>query len=416
MRDCTRKETAIKMNSHQFTIEAIKTKRKIALTYTEEAVEQIQPRLKGRVSLRPNVNLNSFTARAVIDWLEIHFTTGRKTQAKWINARIKKATGLSCYAKMIAQKNGQKFKVRFQEPNLKLVFDAVDAIRSDMGINGDVLLAGIEISIDFTPKVPGDDDERARLMAMLMSHFMPAGDILSADRDRPRFTWKKKKKGEKKEDGTKFVLPIPAGRRKLNPLLFNGNDLQPYVDATVYYGSREGSRFWRIMDKVVDKQNPNAKTANALLDAEKRVRIEVCLRGEELQKLGLNTLDDLHGFKFTKLNPCFRFLQPTFLRTSPLPANRMRCVRERNSKERIFKFQTSGVVGLHAMDDAWTKRRKVLKKDLLAAFRNAGKKLPTRRESKGMKQTSIRHEELSDRADMALRKLTQRVCKQSKVE
>lgn len=397
------------MNSHQFTIQTIKTKRKIALTYTEEAVEQIQPRLKGRVSLRPNVNLNSFTARAVIDWLDICFTTGRKTQAKWINACIKKATGLSCFADPLNQCSCQTYVTRFQEPNLKLVFDAVDAIRSDMGINGDVLLAGIEISIDFTPKVPGDDDERARLMAMLVRHFMPAGDILSEDRDRPRFTWKKG------DDGTKAILPIPKGERKLNPLLFNGNDLQPYVDATVYYGKKEGSRFWRIMDKVVDKQNPKAKTANALADAEKRVRIEVCLRGEELQKLGLNTLDDLHGFKFTKLNPCFRFLQPTFLRTSPLPANRMRCVRERNSKERIFKFQTSGVVGLQAMDDAWAKHRKVMRKDLLAKFRSEGKKLPTLRESKGTKQTSIRHEELSDRVDMALRKLTERVGNQGKV-
>lgn len=393
------------MSHHQTILHAIKTTRLFKLNYTEKPVRAVQRRLQGRISLWPDIDLKSFTTRAVIDWLDIQFTTGRKTQGIPILKCIEKAIGVRCFAKPLDQHAGRLFRVRFQEPDLKVVFEAVAAIRNEMGIDGDVCLAGLEVSIDFTPKEPGNDGSRAQLLAVLTRHFLPGRDILSLSADRPRFTW-----GD--IGATAFMLPPPKNQKMLEPLLFNGNDRQPYTDATVYYGKKEAHCSWRIMDKIIDKQNIGTGTQVILPCRKRRVRIEVTLTAEELVKLDLHTLDDLPGFKFTKLTRYFRFLLPTFATSMKHEPGAMQIIRQKLTTERITKFLITGVVGLQAMDKAWAALGRVYRKEMQAVLKRNGKKMKSRRVAEGPMQTFIAFDDLNGRVEMVLRKLTERVRKQ----
>lgn len=394
------------MHKHEVTIPARKTNRRITLTYIERPVGARQRRLQGRVTLMPDIDLGAFRTRAVIDWLEVRFSTVRETQWKWVFDRIEKATGQRCHTHLLDL--GHVFRVRFQEPDPDVVLAAIKAIRDDMGIDGDVLVDGLEISIDFTPGVPGDDDQRLKLLAALVRHFMPNRNVVTGRRDdRPRFAW------DAGRQATSFLFPKPGRSRKMDPLMFNELDLSPCADATLYYGRKSGECLWRIMDKVIDRQNRETGTARNLADDEKRVRIEVSLKGSELDRLGLLTLDDLLRFRFTMLTGYFRFLLPTFVDRSALLPGHMTSVRLRRDDERVRKFTTTGVVGLHAMDGAWSNWRRQQRKDMRALFRSRKIPLANTRVAKGSMQTFVAYADLNDRVKMALEKLTQRVCGQS---
>lgn len=394
-------ETVPTMTHHQAHLPATDTIPALTLSYAEVPVDNRQRRFRGRVALRPDIDLDAFTARAVIDWLEIRVKTLHATQAGWVVRHVKKATGKVCHAEPLD--HGRTFRIRFQEPGLDIIRTAIDTIRNHMGIDGDVLINGIEVSLDFTPRTAGDDQQRRALLAVLTHHFMPNRDVLHGKvRDRPRFVWGKGK------EATGFFFPRSEKLHGKWLFMLNDGDRPACAGSTVYYGRQDGPSSWRIMDKVLDRQNPAAGTFKQLRDQDKRVRIEVTLKGTELEEIGLLTFDDFRSFRFGRLAEYFRFWLPTVADTSNLPASPANSVRKHLRDERITKFLNTGVVGLHAMEAGWSKWRAERRAELRHEPAPNGKRLQPARIANGPMQRFVAYEELNKRVEMALRKLTER--------
>lgn len=89
------------------------------------------------------------------------------------------------------------------------------------------------------------------------------------------------------------------------------------LDGTYYIGKKSNPVMLRIMDKTTDKRNPKKNTFEVLDARENRARIEVtCLKANGEMgapaTLGLETPEDLYGFKFQALRKrIFDFYLPT---------------------------------------------------------------------------------------------------------
>jgi|GEM_PF-3217514 len=395
------------MRSHAIDLHAANTNREMRISFNEMPAPGRQRRLQGRVMLVPDVDLTKFKTRAVIDWLDIRFKTLRNTQPKWVLKAVDKAIGKRCFTQPLDGKAGHEFRMRFQEPDMAVVQKAIDAIRADMGIDGEVEVHEMEVSLDFIPVVP-DDAQRMLLVGVLTRHFLPGRDIISSKKDWPRFTWGE---GDTCTGGMFLKIKNRPGRLSL---LFTDHDRKPFSDATVYFGAKGAVSSWRVMDKVIDRQNKSKRSWIDLPPDRRRVRIEVTLLASELRKRDIVTFEDLKRFKFTTLQKsCFRFMLPTFADTSTMDAGRRKAVKDTREAERRKRFMAAGVVGLKAMDDAWADSRAVQRKDMRAVFRRNEKTLKTERVAYGPMQTLVAYEKLNDRVAMALRKLTERVKKQS---
>lgn len=293
--------------------------------------------------------------------------------------------------------------MRFQEPDLAIVQEAIAAIRAEMGIVGEVEVDAMEVSVDFTPVRP-DDAERMLLVAVLTRHFLPGRDTISSRDDWPRFTW-----GEEAVQ-TKGMFAKVKDRPDRLSFLYTDYDRTPHPDATVYFGAKGAVSSWRVMDKVIDRQNRSKRSWIDLSPDRRRVRIEVTLQDSELRKRNIVTLEDLKRFKFTTLQKsCFRFMLPTLADTSTMEAGRRKIVKETREGERRRRFMAAGVVGLAAMDDAWNSERQKQRPAMCAAFREWGKPLERKRVGIGPTQTLVAYKELNKRMEWALRKLTERV-------
>lgn len=390
------------MTHHLAHLPATDTIPALALSYAEVPVGNRQRRFRDRVVLRPDIDLDAFTTRAVIDWLDIRVKTIHATQPGWVFRRVYEATGTRCFAKQLD--HGHTFRIRFQEPGLDVVRTAIEAIGNHMGIDGDVLVDGIEVSLDFTPRLPGGDNLRRTLLAVLTHHFMPNRDVVHVRlRDRPRFVW-----GEGKE-ATGFFFPRSENRlHKKWLFMLNDGDRPACAGSTVYYGRQDGPSTWRIMDKVLDRQNRAAGTFKQLCDREKRVRIEVTLQGTALEEIGLLTFTDVESFNFGKLTRYFRFLLPTFRDVDGLCPSAGNSVIRQVTQERITKFLNTGMVGLEAMEADWSKWRAERRAELRDKPAPNGKRLQPPRSGNGLMQNFLAYEELNKRVEMALRKLTER--------
>ena len=69
---------------------ARKTAARARLDFVEEALAARQRRLLGRTVLRPDIDLDDYSCRAVIDWVDLVFRTDRATQWIWAQREIEK--------------------------------------------------------------------------------------------------------------------------------------------------------------------------------------------------------------------------------------------------------------------------------------------------------------------------------------
>ena len=84
---------------------------------------------------------------------------------------------------------------------------------------------------------------------------------------------------------------------------------------------RDPRAFWRIQNKVLDKQNKAAGTRDQLADEKKRVRIEVTLGREGCREIGLEQFADLEVLGIARLQKgFFQFMKPTFAIVRPSAA------------------------------------------------------------------------------------------------
>lgn len=380
------------------------------LEYARVELSNKQKRLTGRYALRPIIDLNRFKTRAVIDWLTLGVLLERPTQFWWIQAEI---SGLLDRTPFVVNRVGKEressvgFDVTFQEPDIPTVLKAIAAIDAKFGLGMAPVLRSIEISIDFTPRVP-NELERARIARVLMNHLLVEPDVTSRLRDRPRTVW-----GRDEHSVMRLIYDSKHLTAEENKrfLIETDRDRGPFTDGTLEIGAKEADVRWRIMDKVIDRQNVRAGTFISLDESEKRVRIEVTLDRPEVEVLGVTFLSDLEDLNFTRLQGrYFRFFLPTFSRHAELGLRTRSALTLWQDRQRAVKFGKTGNVGLKAMDEALVKQLTEIKRQALRDLHRRGLRLPRNdRTGIGSAGYFVAYEGLNERILTALRNLGKRV-------
>jgi hypothetical protein len=378
------------------------------LIYGAKILAGGQRRLNGRWLLQPDIDLSKFTCRAVVDWLEIHFSTVSPTRLQELRRLMASSFGgtkpwvtpvESPTARGMARfrTKSHLFVLRVQEPDFGQIAAALIAVDSKYHLDGAPRVPAIEVSIDFTPKVPCDRN-RLAMVLVLGRHLRPTvSNVISRKPDRPRFSW-----GDGKIDTISFGAMKETINRDTLPLSLAG-DQAPFADATLYLGAKCGPVMWRIMDKVVDRQNRGVGTARTLAAEERRARIEVVLRGAALNEVGIGDFSKLSTFRFEKLARFFRFSLPTF--SEPVPPKPI-CPAAWISRRRWQKFEMTGIVGSDALDKAVANERDRTRLALMRA------KLPIRqreRAGNGAQGTLVAYREMNKAVDTALRHLSESI-------
>ena len=378
------------------------------LRYEATPTDKKQRRLLGRVALLPQIQLQDFQCRAVIDWVTVGLSLSRNTQHQWLQQKVEAVFGRRSYIKALDKGPGDAsdaFEITIQEPDLCRLQRLCAALERKFGFQRPPIITAIEISVDFIPKVGGAHD-RAKLFMVLTRHFHPKRDVLSAPLDRPRFSIKRKTKPI-------FVLGSKDGRRKLDDdqLVSLESDRTPFVDSTYYVGADDADVQWSVMDKIIDTQNPAEGTYVTLDEHEKRVRIEVTLDRTAVAQLGVEGLTDLSALQFSRLqSKFFSFVLPTFIDSPRMPPGFRTASQAWRERYRMMKFINAGVIGLAAMEDAMERQMKKLRLQVRGDLRRKGLTVkPIPRVGSGSAGTFVAYAELNERVAVALRHLEERV-------
>lgn len=380
------------------------------LDYRRAELSKKQKRFNGRYALRPVIDLAQFTSRAVIDWITIGVLLNRHTQFQWIQKDLESIVGRPLFVKNISggsNASSARFDIKFQEPEISIVLKAMDALHAKFGLREDPLVRGIEISVDFTPKTP-NELERARMARVLMNHLQVNQDVISKLRDRLRTVCGR---GEGYTNRLLYDTGRLTSEQNKRFLMETRWDRAPYTDGTLEIGEKNASVTWRVMDKIIDRQNIAAGTFISLDDKSKRARIEVTLDRPEVKALGITYLDDLRGLNFTRLQGrYFQFVLPTFVSEASQKTGKRKAIAAASNPERASKFFKTGVIGLKAMDEVSAERWLRMRRTILPDIHERGLRLsPIDRTAKGAAGTFVAYDELNDRVRIALRNLGSRV-------
>lgn len=252
--------------------------------------------------------------------------------------------------------------IKIQEPaSLAQIAAIHKALVSSLGEAAGSRVTGMEVSIDATPKDPSDA-ARALLLGAMQRTIWTTRDIWSDRMSRPRTAFGR---GEKQ---TITLSPAPEEDDTALSRSVPDNHAIPAIDGTMYLGAKGDDVMIRLMDKVVDRQRPDG-TRDVLADDRKRVRVEVTLKGKELEKVDITdiaSLDQLDLVRFQKRY--FQFMLPTFSRRSR-PATGVDILHNARQDWRARTYLRSGVTGLNTMDAASAKFRKTMKPDLRKMLR-----------------------------------------------
>jgi hypothetical protein len=410
------------------------------LTFREEDVHRTQARLKGRTVLVPEIDLNAYRFRAVIDWVKLRFVVGRNTQFPYLQDAIEKELGRRCYVEPIKPGPGgvsDTFDVVFQEPaSIQALREICDKVEDAYGLKSRPEVVGIEVSVDAYPSMPSDS-ARAQILGVMQRTIFTDRDIWSAKNDRQRFVFGSNDNAQDegnadefrndensasesdaaKKKTTRYVAPDPDPEKAKGKSAFNPEHFEAMpVDATVYLGPKGGPVMIRVMDKIMDQQNRKAGTREDLAEDRKRARIEVMLRGAELKRLGIGTVDDLCGLNFRKLQKkYFQFMLPTFEKASSGKMTGKDALLAERAAWRKKVFTRSGVVGVMAMDNERERFRMMQLPDLKTLLRRLGRPFRTKRTGTGTTQQMMAYEALNEKVAVALRSLGEREARAMKV-
>lgn len=380
------------------------------LTYSRVELPNGQKRLAGRYALCPDIDLGKFTARAVIDWLAVSISLKRPTQFQWLQSEITGLLGRTPFVENQLGKpndSSKSFEVKFQEPEMPIVLQAIAAIEARYGMEKLPVVSSIEISVDFTPRVPSDL-ERAKIARVLMNHLLVEQDVITNIRDRPRTVWGR---DEKSVAGLIYNSKHLTAEKNKRFLIETERDRAPFTDGTLEIGAKEANVRWRVMDKIIDRQNVRAGTCVVLDEAEKRARIEVTLAQPEVESLGITALSDLKHLNFTRLQGrYFRFFLPTFTGDAALDPGRKSALQLWQDRQRAIKFVKTGGLSLKAMDKALAEQHTQIKRNALQDLHRHGLRLPGgNRTGRGLAGSFVAYEELNERTRTALRNLGRRI-------
>ncbi|MDX8526992.1 hypothetical protein RFM68_21045 [Mesorhizobium sp. MSK_1335] len=392
------------MTSHSVILTAAKSPSAFSLTYTEQQVGQKQKRFHNRVVLQPQIDLTSYTCRAVVDWADIRFRTVGHTQWKWIKHHIDKAIGERTWVekgKLDDDGKHREFVVRIQEPVTRDLLLAEDVVRAKWDLQEQAEIVGLEVSVDFKPRKPSEE-ALALMFGVLVRSHLPSRNIIDEPLDRPRFAW------GRGNDASSYVLGYDQRHpdRSDTFLLDPSKDRPATIDSTYYAGAEASRCSWRTMVKVLDKQNIATGTRKVLPEKEQRVRLEVTVDESELRDMGIRTIKDLAGHKFQRFQGrYFNFGVPTFPELAYEPGEKRRPLLELLRKERLQRFLNAGVVGLEAWDEAWRRKKKRTRKETL----KSGLPLPLTSITTGSSSTLKDYNELTRKVIPALRHVDDRM-------
>ena len=354
------------MTSHSVILMAAKSPSSFTLTYTEQQADQKQKRFQNRVVLQPEIDLTSYTCRAVVDWADIRFRTEEYSQGKWIKHHIDKAIGGRTWAekgKLDDDGKYREFIVRIQEPVTRDLLLAEEVVRAKWDLQEQAEIAGLEVSVDFTPRDPSEE-ALAIMFGVLVRSHLPSRNIIDKPDDRPRFAWGRGDGENRHVLGYDQRHPERSDTFLLNP----AKDEPAAFDATYYVGAKESRSAWRTMVKVLDKQNIATGTSKVLQEKERRVRLEVTVDESELREMGIRTIKDLAGHKFQRFQGrYFKFAVPTFPELAYEPEEKRRPLLDLLWKDRMQRFLNAGVVGVEAWDEARRRQRKQTRKETLSS-------------------------------------------------
>lgn len=371
------------------------------LRYVCEAAPSAQARFRGRLVLRPLLDLGAFRVRAVIDWLDLRVETRKVTQTRHVSDLLAATLGRRPHVSDAAgqtHKTDTSFTVRLQDPDPEMVGRMLAALEARWGLVGAPVVVGIEVAVDWYP--PGADDVlRLQMVALLQRHVFPTGRLVRTARDEPRCF----SEAGGVERTSRYLGPVQGRHR--SRVCYNGVKVAlgaeawrtlehemhntPFVDGTVYVGAREADALLRIQNKVTDTRHGGCFR---MLEPEgRRARIEVALRGLALEELGLTRLEALGGLECLR-KAFFDFWLPTVNGRLGLHVLDVQA------------FRRTGVYGLEAYQDARWERRKAWRRGVKAGGGELarGRLDPRRRTVNG---TRLAFAVMNRRCDDALRRL-----------
>lgn len=386
----------------------------IRLNYVEETLRSSQRRFEGRTVLRPQIDLGVYRWASVVDWIDIDFVLGRRSQYWHLNDRIERLTGRKEYPEALDVGLGgtaSHYRLRVQEPDFSVLRLVLVDIESEYGFASPAAITGIEVSIDAYPHKPGEV-ARARLHGVMVRHFYPTTKWLTTGMKWPRAT-----PGIVDKRGDYIVARSGQDDfRDIQDRMTPSSDRPAPYASTYYLGEQNDPHtMWRIQNKAVDRQNKTIGTWQELTDEEKRIRIEVTLGPDGCKEAGLADFNRLAEFNFTGLQKSFfQFRLPTFatyphgsLNSSSRP---VAAVKERVEETRKQRFFNAGVLGLQIREDArWDHAR--LNRDYFLSWHKArGSKMPKRsRVGVGSHGTHINYKEMARVIERTLAGLQRKV-------
>lgn len=370
--------------------------------YELAPTEKTQARLAGRWQLRPLLQLSNYKYKAVVDVISFRVTSHVPMNPKNLYFRIA-AQGVAnsgvtpIFSKSATGRMSTTFALRIDDPTPEQLAVAITKINATPGLATDGVLQLLEVSVDVYPHDHSTEAPRLLMSDLLRRHFLPQEWMWRYKSGWPRWV------GAEKRSGTVFGKNISEDAFA-NHIYHVEKHREVPVNTTFYVGARDaGPLMVRVMDKVIDEQKRHG-TFTALDPAKQRSRIEVELRRSALDRLRLNTIDDLRGFNFCKLRAqLFDFAIPTlpFAHGSGL-ATQISRVR-RDSETSVF--EKSGVLGVTYMQKAGLNHRNRARAMRGAAGLTA---MPPNRNGLGKNGFSIDFVDLNRAVDGALALLTRR--------
>ena len=402
-----------------------------SLHYTSSAYKpangrEPQPILKDRLILKPDIDLNRYRCRAVIDWIEVQIETIGVHQAINIQrfaSKVLTESGSTSKVYVFGPSRnrgytGSSFIVRVQQPGFRhlgpLCAELLRKCPTSARSVDDLAIAGIEVSVDFYVKnhdVLGLDAQnllRWQMTEVLRRHLRPGTPLTEREDNQPRFYVTVDGTAGSKSVVSKATARASGRRRReirrlglnekaLAPLRMAAHEQAP-IDTTFYIGKKDSPVMLRVMDKTTDQRDPNRGTAVDLPPAECRSRIEVTFmkNADEVggpAAVGLETLNDLVGYPFKSIRKLvFEFFHPTTnivdeMKHLPFPVN----VTE------LDVFRRSGVYGLDRL------QRSIAE---ISDRRYRKKEIPTKPRSIGSKGKAVSFEELNRKIDRSLNRLS----------
>ena len=317
----------------------------VEITYRAIPCPGKQARFAGREMFVPEIDLAQWTCRAVVDWLDVKGTFGRRTQPQHVQKVLCESFREDRVTHVAPLNSGpdrtsETFVIRYQEPNRRRFSKAMTALEKKFGILGERTTA-IEVSVDFKPEQPSDE-ARAQMFGVLQRALWIEPSVFDEPEARPRTST-----ARGKPPG--FMLAKIEGRSDGKAEWLSGERDAPVpADSTLYVGRRDGDVLLRLMDKVIDRQDPGKGMFDPLKDEDKRVRIEVTLRGSALDRIGLQVPDDLGRVKFSQLqSEVFKMVLPTFPGARDPEESVADSARTKRARDR---FLAAGVLALQAME------------------------------------------------------------------